>query len=115
RTRGSRCACPSSGSVVAVAGLWETLPVPLSTGTLTFRDSVLSWIPNTKARESGNMRATVMYGPGDVRIEDVPDPSIVEPTDAIVRVTRACICGSDLWPYASMEPCAPFMPLLPKN
>jgi threonine dehydrogenase-like Zn-dependent dehydrogenase len=41
---------------------------------------------------------------GDVRIEDVPDPSIVEPTDAIVRVTRACICGSDLWPYASLEP-----------
>jgi threonine dehydrogenase-like Zn-dependent dehydrogenase len=50
------------------------------------------------------MRATVMRGAGDVRIEDVPDPSIVEPTDAIVRVTRACICGSDLWPYASMEP-----------
>src|ERR687896_17203 len=50
------------------------------------------------------MRATVMYSAGDVRIEDVPDPSIVDPTDAIIRVTRACICGSDLWPYASMEP-----------
>src|SRR5438067_299484 len=50
------------------------------------------------------MRATVMHGAGDVRIEDVPDPSIVDPTDAILRVTRACICGSDLWPYASMEP-----------
>ena len=50
------------------------------------------------------MRATVMYGAGDVRIEEVPDPSIVEPTDAILRVTRACICGSDLWPYAEMEP-----------
>src|SRR5215210_5986014 len=50
------------------------------------------------------MHATVMYGAGDVRIEDVPDPSIVDPTDAILRVTRACICGSDLWPYASMEP-----------
>jgi len=50
------------------------------------------------------MRATVMYGAGDVRIEDVPDPSIIDPTDAILRVTRACICGSDLWPYASMEP-----------
>jgi threonine dehydrogenase-like Zn-dependent dehydrogenase len=44
-----------------------------------------------------------MHGAGDVRVEDVPDPSIVEPTDAILRVTRACICGSDLWPYASME------------
>jgi threonine dehydrogenase-like Zn-dependent dehydrogenase len=50
------------------------------------------------------MRATVMFSAGDVRIEDVPDPSIVDPTDAIIRVTRACICGSDLWPYASMEP-----------
>ncbi len=44
-----------------------------------------------------------MYAAGDVRVEDVPDPSIVDPTDAIVRVTSACICGSDLWPYADME------------
>jgi threonine dehydrogenase-like Zn-dependent dehydrogenase len=45
-----------------------------------------------------------MYEAGDVRIEDVPDPSIAEPTDAVIRVTRACICGSDLWPYGSLEP-----------
>ncbi|MFL6333280.1 MAG: zinc-dependent alcohol dehydrogenase family protein [Pyrinomonadaceae bacterium] len=50
------------------------------------------------------MRATVMYGAGDVRIENVPDATLVEPTDAPVRVTRACICGSDLWPYKKMEP-----------
>src|SRR5947209_13873179 len=50
------------------------------------------------------MRATLMYGAGDVRIENVPDPRIIEPTDAIMRVVRACICGSDLWPYNSMEP-----------
>jgi threonine dehydrogenase-like Zn-dependent dehydrogenase len=50
------------------------------------------------------MRATVMHSAGDVRIEDVPDPSIVEPSDAVVRVTRGSICGSDLWPYASMRP-----------
>jgi hypothetical protein len=49
------------------------------------------------------MRATVMYGAGDVRIENVSDPTIVEPTDALVRVTRACICGSDLWPYKTLE------------
>jgi threonine dehydrogenase-like Zn-dependent dehydrogenase len=49
------------------------------------------------------MRATIMYAAGDVRVEDVPDATIADPTDAIVRVTRACICGSDLWPYASME------------
>ena len=40
-----------------------------------------------------------MYGAGDVRVENVPDAQLVEPTDALVRVTRACICGSDLWPY----------------
>jgi threonine dehydrogenase-like Zn-dependent dehydrogenase len=45
-----------------------------------------------------------MFGAGDVRIEDVPDARVVEPTDAVVRVTHGCICGSDLWPYASMEP-----------
>jgi len=49
------------------------------------------------------MRATVMYAAGDVRVETVPDPSLVDPTDAVVRVTRACICGSDLWPYKTME------------
>jgi threonine dehydrogenase-like Zn-dependent dehydrogenase len=50
------------------------------------------------------MRATVMHAAGDVRIENVPDPALVEPTDAILRVSCACICGSDLWPYASMAP-----------
>jgi len=48
------------------------------------------------------MRAAVMYGAGDVRVEDRPDPKIHEPTDAVVRVLRAAICGSDLWPYAAM-------------
>jgi threonine dehydrogenase-like Zn-dependent dehydrogenase len=48
------------------------------------------------------MRATVMYGAGDVRVEEVPDPVLREPTDAIVRVVVSCICGSDLWPFASM-------------
>ena len=45
------------------------------------------------------MRATVMPRAGEVRIDNVPDASIIEPTDAVIRVTRACICGSDLWPY----------------
>jgi hypothetical protein len=43
-----------------------------------------------------------MYGAGDVRVENVPDPTLHEPTDAVVRVLRSCICGSDLWPYWSM-------------
>lgn len=45
------------------------------------------------------MRATTIHGPGDIRIEDVPDPTLEQPTDAIVRVVRGCVCGSDLWPY----------------
>src|SRR5713101_2323154 len=49
------------------------------------------------------MRATVMFGAGDVRIETVPDARVIEPTDALVVVTRACICGSDLWPYKTLE------------
>jgi threonine dehydrogenase-like Zn-dependent dehydrogenase len=50
------------------------------------------------------MRATVMYGAFDVRVEDVPDPKLLEQTDALVTVRHAGICGSDLWPYKTMEP-----------
>lgn len=50
------------------------------------------------------MRATLMFGAGDVRVEDVPDARLVEPTDALMTVNRAAICGSDLWPYKNMEP-----------
>ena len=57
------------------------------------------------------MRATVMYRAGDVRIENVPDARIVNPTDAVIRVTRACICGSDLWPYKEMAPDASGRPM----
>src|SRR3989440_4933938 len=53
------------------------------------------------------MRATVLYGPGDVRVENVPDARPIEPTDALVAVSRACICGSDLWPYKLMKPGEP--------
>ena len=49
------------------------------------------------------MRATVMFGAGDVRTENVPDARLIEPTDALVAVTRAAICGSDLWPYRTLE------------
>ena len=44
-----------------------------------------------------------MYAAGDVRVEDVPDATIAAPTDALVRITRSCICGSDLWPYKAHE------------
>lgn len=49
------------------------------------------------------MRGVVMYAPGDVRVEEREDARIIEPTDAVIRVTAACICGSDLWPYRGVE------------
>src|SRR5437660_8778020 len=49
------------------------------------------------------MRGAVLYAPHDVRIDDRPDPRIVEPTDAIIRLSATCVCGSDLWPYRGIE------------
>src|SRR2546421_7674382 len=54
--------------------------------------------------EHTTMRGVVMYGPGDVRVQEREDPKIVESTDAIIRLTATCICGSDLWPYRGAEP-----------
>jgi threonine dehydrogenase-like Zn-dependent dehydrogenase len=49
------------------------------------------------------MKATVLHAPGDIRLDEVPDPSVLVPTDALVRVTAACVCGSDLWPYRGIN------------
>ncbi|WP_127125224.1 zinc-dependent alcohol dehydrogenase family protein [Georgenia sp. SYP-B2076] len=49
------------------------------------------------------MRGAVLHAPGDVRVEERDRPAIVEPTDAVIRVTAACICGSDLWPYRGID------------
>ncbi|MEV7646817.1 zinc-dependent alcohol dehydrogenase family protein [Arthrobacter sp. NPDC089319] len=49
------------------------------------------------------MRGVVMYAPGDVRVEDREKPTILEPTDAIIRAAAVCVCGSDLWPYRGIE------------
>lgn len=49
------------------------------------------------------MRATVLHSPGDIRLDEVDDPRIEEPTDAIVRTVAACVCGSDLWPYRGIN------------
>ncbi len=49
------------------------------------------------------MRAVVMHAPGDVRVEDRPEPTILKPTDAIIRLSATCICGSDLWPYRGVD------------
>ena len=50
------------------------------------------------------MRAAVMHEPGNVTVEDMPMPTILEPTDAIIKLAATCICGSDLWPYRGSEP-----------
>jgi threonine dehydrogenase-like Zn-dependent dehydrogenase len=50
------------------------------------------------------MKGTMLYGARDVRFEDRPDPTIVEPTDAIIRLSATCVCGSDLWPYRGIDP-----------
>lgn len=50
------------------------------------------------------MRGVIMHAPGDVRVDEIDKPVIVAATDAIIRVTAACICGSDLWPYRGIEP-----------
>ena len=50
------------------------------------------------------MRATVIHAPGDIRVEEAPEPRIVHPTDAIIRTVATCVCGSDLWPYRGLEP-----------
>jgi threonine dehydrogenase-like Zn-dependent dehydrogenase len=49
------------------------------------------------------VRGAVLYGPGDVRVEDRPDPGIEQPTDAVIRLAATCVCGSDLWPYRGIE------------
>jgi len=50
------------------------------------------------------MRGTVLYGPRDIRFEERPEPQIIEPTDAIIRTSATCVCGSDLWPYRGIDP-----------
>lgn len=50
------------------------------------------------------MRATVLHAPFDIRLDTVPDPQILAPTDAVVRVSATCVCGSDLWPYRGIDP-----------
>jgi threonine dehydrogenase-like Zn-dependent dehydrogenase/NAD(P)-dependent dehydrogenase (short-subunit alcohol dehydrogenase family) len=64
-------------------------------------------VAHTEEKEVANMRATVYYGPHDMRVEQVPDPTIQAPTDVIARITHACICGSDLWSYRGIDPRTP--------
>src|SRR6476661_3481564 len=58
----------------------------------------------TTFEEIPPMRVAVMSAPGEVRVEDRPEPAILKPTDAVIRLSATCICGSDLWPYRGIEP-----------
>jgi threonine dehydrogenase-like Zn-dependent dehydrogenase len=49
------------------------------------------------------LRGAVLHAPGDVRVEERPDPGIEQPTDAVIRLAATCVCGSDLWPYRGIE------------
>src|SRR4051794_3637113 len=55
------------------------------------------WIRST------SMRGAVLHAPGDVRVEERDRPTIVEPTDAVIKLSAACVCGSDLWPYRGVD------------
>ena len=57
------------------------------------------------------MRGAVLHGPDDVRVEQRDDPTIVEPTDAIIRLSATCVCGSDLWPYRGTDDYGPAAPM----
>jgi threonine dehydrogenase-like Zn-dependent dehydrogenase len=57
------------------------------------------------------MRGAILYGPRDIRFEDRPEPTIIQPTDAIIRLSATCICGSDLWPYRGIQPIAQPTPM----
>ena len=50
------------------------------------------------------MRATIIHAPGDIRVENAPEPKIVAPTDAVIRTVATCVCGSDLWGYRGINP-----------
>src|SRR5258705_822836 len=57
------------------------------------------------------MRGAVVYGPRDVRIDERPAPTVVEPTDAVIRVAATCVCGSDLWPYRGLNAASEPVPM----
>jgi threonine dehydrogenase-like Zn-dependent dehydrogenase len=57
------------------------------------------------------MRGVVLHAPGDVRVEELAEPRITAPTDAVIRLAATCICGSDLWPYRGVDPVERPMPM----
>src|SRR5205814_2576781 len=64
-----------------------------------------------KLKKETYMRGTMIYGQHDIRFEDRPEPKILKPTDAILRLSAACVCGSDLWSYRGIQPIAEPTPM----
>src|SRR5829696_6689229 len=89
---------------------WGALSVHVSRETSSSARDEVGWIPAAGSEvpagpgvcptsRSLSMRVAVMTAPGEVQVEDRADPTIQKPTDAIIRLSATCICGSDLWPY----------------
>jgi threonine dehydrogenase-like Zn-dependent dehydrogenase len=98
------------GAVAVLVALLVIVTIPAQSRRprmMTVTRSVSSKITNKEI----HVRGTVMYGPRDVRSEQRPDPTIVEPTDAIIRLSATCVCGSDLWPYRGHDPIDKPMPM----
>jgi threonine dehydrogenase-like Zn-dependent dehydrogenase len=76
----------------------ESYRIPLALG-----EEAVPTKEKREQEEEKHMRATVYHGPGDMRIDQVPDPIIEAPTDVVARMTHAGICGSDLWPYRGID------------
>ena len=60
------------------------------------------------------MRGVVMHAAGDIRVEDREVPHVIEPTDAVIKLEAACVCGSDLWPYRGIQPLEEARPMGPR-
>ena len=103
-TRGTR-GCRSSGPRVHATATGRDEGDPAST-CLTWDSHVptdrglLAASPNERNED---MRGAVLHGPGDIRVEERADPTIEQPTDAIIRLSATCVCGSDLWPYRGID------------
>nr|WP_260435018.1 MULTISPECIES: zinc-dependent alcohol dehydrogenase family protein [unclassified Burkholderia] len=83
--------------------------LPLTTSSLAGSSGKPSVVSPCPLRSQ--MLATVLHGPRDIRFETRADPEILHPTDAIVRISATCVCGSDLWPYRGIQPIGAPMPM----
>lgn len=94
----------ADASLAEQVGVHSHVPLDMKSTSVSSDDFFTNAV--TPFNHRITMKATVMYAAGDVRLDDVPDPVVEYPTDAVVRVVATCVCGSDLWPYRGIEPLA---------